>query len=302
MRPTHIRGADLNLLEALAVLLEERHVSRAAERFHLSQPAMSRTLQRARDTFGDELLVRTRSGYELTPRAGKIQAELTILLPRLETVLRGDVFDPATATDFFRIQCTDYATTLLGPHLFQQVFHQAPGVSLTVEPMSDTTFEDMEHGRVHLTISGVVPPGTLRWETLFDEEFVCLLSRDHPVTASRLTMAEYVSHPHVMVTINSAEQTVVERRLAEFGLRRPTGLRVPYHSAAATALPGTPLIATLPRRMPLSYADDPALRIAETPPELQPFPYGITWHPRLDGDPAAAWLRGIVRESAHATR
>jgi DNA-binding transcriptional LysR family regulator len=69
MHLTHVRKSDLNLLPALAVLLEERSISRAAARHHLSQPAMSRVLQRLRETFGDELLVRTANGYELTTRA-----------------------------------------------------------------------------------------------------------------------------------------------------------------------------------------------------------------------------------------
>jgi Bacterial regulatory helix-turn-helix protein, lysR family len=62
MQLTHIRKSDLNLLPALAALLEERSISKAAERHHLSQPAMSRVLQRLRGTFDDDLLVRTRQG------------------------------------------------------------------------------------------------------------------------------------------------------------------------------------------------------------------------------------------------
>ena len=51
------KGLDLNLLVALNGLMETRSVSRAAERLHLSQPAMSAALGRLRDYFGDELLV-----------------------------------------------------------------------------------------------------------------------------------------------------------------------------------------------------------------------------------------------------
>jgi DNA-binding transcriptional LysR family regulator len=58
MHSPHIDQVDLNLLPALVALLEERHVSRAAEQVRLSQPAMSRALQRLRRQFGDELLVR----------------------------------------------------------------------------------------------------------------------------------------------------------------------------------------------------------------------------------------------------
>jgi len=109
MSMAHTRTTDLNLLTALEVLLEERHVSRAAEQYNLSQPAMSRTLQRLRETFGDELLVRTATGYELTPRARTIQRELGQILPRINALLHGDRFDPAMCTDVLNLSGTDYA-------------------------------------------------------------------------------------------------------------------------------------------------------------------------------------------------
>jgi DNA-binding transcriptional LysR family regulator len=83
MHLTHVRKSDLNLLPALALLLEERSISRAAARHHLSQPAMSRVLQRLRETFADELLVRTAHGYELTARARRLQQDLQSLLPEV---------------------------------------------------------------------------------------------------------------------------------------------------------------------------------------------------------------------------
>jgi DNA-binding transcriptional LysR family regulator len=84
MHLTHVRKSDLNLLPALALLLEERSISRAAARHHLSQPAMSRVLQRLRETFADELLVRTAHGYELTARARRLQQDLQSLLPEVD--------------------------------------------------------------------------------------------------------------------------------------------------------------------------------------------------------------------------
>ncbi|MFE6286400.1 LysR family transcriptional regulator [Streptomyces sp. NPDC057877] len=295
---SHLRNADLNLLQALAVLLEERHVTRAAERFHLSQSAMSRVLHRLREMFGDELLVRTSGGYEPTPRGQQIQSELGELLPRLEALLRGDPFDPATATGHFRVLCTDFATSLFGPVLFPRFFHEAPGISLTVAPLGDQPFAEIEQGRADMILSGVVAPRALRWETLFEEEFACLLPHDHPLTGDQLTVDDFIAYPHVVVNVFGVGQAMVERRLDEHGLRRPVGLTVPYFSAAATALPGTELIATLPLRALLPYTDDPAYRIATAPRELPPFLYGIAWHPRVDGDPAHRWLRQVMRDTA----
>src|SRR5438309_10243458 len=112
MLVTHLEGIDLNLLPQLAALLEERHVTRAAERSALSQPAMSRTLARLRQLLDDQLLVRTGSGYVLTPRAERIRLQLAGLMPQLETLFVAEAFDPATAEVHYRIAATDYALLL----------------------------------------------------------------------------------------------------------------------------------------------------------------------------------------------
>ena len=95
MRAVHLREVDLNGLHTLYALLEERHVTRAAKRCFLSQPAMSRSLERLRESFGDELLIRTGRIYERTVRGEGLLRELQNLLPRLEALVRGEPFDPA---------------------------------------------------------------------------------------------------------------------------------------------------------------------------------------------------------------
>jgi len=297
----HSDNADLNLLRALDALLEERQVSRAADRFHLSQSAMSRTLTRLRETFHDELLVRTGSGYELTPRARAIQRELDELLPRLRSLVRGDDFDPASATDTVRIHCSDYACAVLGPRLFAELFHQAPRLSVTVEPLSAATSDDLGRGRVDLALTPVRPPAPLTWTPLFEEDYVCVLSDRHPLAvegADRLTLADLAEFPQVNIVVLAPETMISDRRLRELGVRTRSGLRVPFFSAAVSALPGTALIAMLPRRFARQHAHVDGLRIAEAPEEFEPFSYGMSWHPRLNTDPAQTWLRSLVQAAA----
>jgi len=298
MHGMHSVNADLNLLRALDALLEERHVSRAADRFHLSQSAMSRTLTRLRETFRDELLVRAGSGYELTPRARAIQRELDELLPRLRSLVRGDDFDPASATDTVRIHCSDYACAVLGPQLFARLFHQAPRLSVTIEPLSAATSDDLGRGRVDLALTPVRPPAPLTWTPLFEEDYVCVLSARHPVARDRLTLADLAEFPQVTIVVLAPETMISDRRLRELGVRTRSGLRVPFFGAAVAAVPGTTLIATVPRRFARQHAHVEGLRIAEAPEEFEPFSYGMSWHPRLTTDPAQTWLRSLVQAAA----
>ncbi|WP_208297938.1 LysR family transcriptional regulator [Actinophytocola oryzae] len=300
MRTTQLQRVDLNLLVALAALLEERHVSRAADRIGLSQPATSRALQRLRRTLDDELLVRTRDGYQLTPRAERIQRELAGILPRLEVLFGTEGFDPATATDDFRLMGTDFAATIFGPGLARRL-SDLPGISMTFRQWHDGVFEDVSHGLVDLAFAAVSIDPTLRSELLFDERFVCLMAAANPLAdREALSLQDFLGVAHVVVDVLQGEQSAVDRRLTELGLHRRATLSVPYHTAAILAIPETPLVATLPERL-VSTLDNPALKVVAAPPEVEPMPYLMTWHPRLDDDPAQRWLRDLVRVVAAQT-
>ena len=295
VRTTQLQRVDLNLLVALAVLLDERHVSRAADRIGLSQPATSRALQRLRRTLDDELLVRTRDGYQLTPRAERIRHELAGILPRLEVLFGTEGFDPATATDAFRLLGTDFATTVLGPGLAHRMSREAPCTSMTFRHWHDGVFDDVSRGLVDLAFVAVTIDPALRSELLFEDRFVCLMADTNPLAGQEsLSLDDFLGAAHIVVHVLQGEQSAVDRRLTELGRHRTAALSVPYHTAAVLAIPDTPLVATLPERL-VSTLDNPRLRVVKAPVEVEPMPYLMTWHPRLDDDPAQRWLRDLVR-------
>jgi DNA-binding transcriptional LysR family regulator len=115
MRITHLRQADLNLLVVFTALAEERNVTRAASRLLLSQPAVSRALQRLREMFQDDLLIRSPSGYEPTPKGKRLLQELSTMMPRLDRLLSGEDFDPRAEETTFRVAVTDHASHVLCP-------------------------------------------------------------------------------------------------------------------------------------------------------------------------------------------
>ncbi|HWO68257.1 MAG TPA: LysR family transcriptional regulator [Umezawaea sp.] len=292
---------DLGLLQelrALSLMLEERNVTRAADRFHLSQSSMSRTLQRLRALFGDDLLVRSGGEYELTSRAREVQRELAFLLPRLESLLSGQGFDPSTATGVVRIIGTDYTTATLGPHLLPRLFLAAPDLEVSVQPRDDDAYPDLERGRADIALSVLRPAAPLRWEQLFTDDLVCAVDHDHPVR-DRFSLAEYTRARHVVVTLIQREQPMIERWLQELGHSRTAAVRVASFGSAFAPLPGTPLVATIPRRLAESrVVAHPRVRLVEAPEEFDAFPYGMVWHARLESDPMHSWLRGAIRAAA----
>jgi DNA-binding transcriptional LysR family regulator len=149
----HLRNVDLNLLQPLHALLEERHVTRVATRSFLSQPAMSRALERLREMFGEPLLVRSGRAYERTVRGERVLRELESLMPRLEATVRGEDFDPARSRERLRVAMTDHASMILLPPLAARVRIAARHVKLEVSAWRTQAYEDVAAGRIDTALS-----------------------------------------------------------------------------------------------------------------------------------------------------
>ena len=299
MQEPDIPGVDLNLLGPLAALLRERHVSRAAERAHMSQPAMSRALAALRRVFGDELLVRSGGGYRLTPRAERLQRDLAAILPQMESLFTGTPYDPLTADHAFRLAGTDYVLSVLGPALVRSALAQAPAVTLHFAGWHEGVYHDAERGALDVAFTGGAAPPPLRSEPLFEDRYVCVMSAGHPLAANRtLTLSDYLDCDHVVVDVLAGRQGAVDTRLEALGRARRASVTVSYHALAAAAVRDTRLVATLPRRFAGHLTADPALAVTGAPEETGTLSFSMAWHPRLDGDPAQRWLRDTVRAAA----
>jgi len=236
MHQDHISRVDLNLLRTLFALLEEKHVTRAARRCFLSQPAMSRALERLRQGFGDELLIRVGRQYERTTKGDRLLRDLESLLPRLDLLLKGEQFDPADSEERFRLTMTDHACVVVLPDLVRRVIGAAPRSHLEVVPWHDDRFADVEAGRLDLVLDVAAAPPKLHSEILFSDVFVCVIATRHPFRKQRFTLSQYLRYPHVVVDVLSGQQTPVDRPLATLGLKRHVGLVLPYFLPAALAV------------------------------------------------------------------
>lgn len=294
----HLSRFDLNQLLALQALLEERHVTRAATRVSLSQPAMSRVLGRLRAALSDDLLVRSGVGYERTPRGERLLQELEALLPRLNAVIGSDDFEPSTSQQRFRVTGTDYAVAVLVSGTVQLCRQSAPGVRVEVVGWMPDSYRYVEMGRCDVALGvGSAPtmPEGLKVEVLYQEHFVCLMSADNKFKGKRFTLAEYLRCPHVMVATADGQQTMIDRPLADLGKARNVVFQSPYFMSTALSIVGTDLIFTVPTRVAVELSKLAHLRQVLPPPEIGGFPYTMLWHPRLDSDSGHRWFCNQIR-------
>ncbi|MBP2479153.1 DNA-binding transcriptional LysR family regulator [Crossiella equi] len=294
-----LQEVDLNLLVPLQALLEECHVSRAAARLAMSQPAMSRALQRLREVFADELLVRSREGYELTPRAARLRHELAQVVPQLTSLLGASEFDPATSGETFRVAGTDYALAVLAEGLFTVAPHEAPNSVVDFSAWYDGVTGAVERGVLDLLVAAAAADPPLASEHLFDDGHLCLVDPAHPAAGRGLDLAAFYRYPHVAVGFPHGVPSpapVVPRLYAN----RRVAARVPYFGSVPHVVRGTELIATVPARLGTRLVAEHGLCGFPPPVTLAPLRCFMVWHPRLENYPAHRWLRALVRRTARA--
>ncbi len=296
-----LRRIDLNLLVVLDALLAEQHVTRAAERLHLSQPAVSHALARLRDLLGDPLLVRAGSGLVPTARALELIAPLSEALAQVQSLLAPNTFDPASARRIFRLAMSDYGAAIILPGLIRTLRTEAPGIDLQIRHASrEGMVEGLLNGDIDLA-AGVLPelPGELCSMPLFEERYVCLLDRQSLPAGGALDLPTYLSRPHVLLEMRGSGTPEIERTLTALRERRRVAVSLPHWSVAPQFISGTDLILTVASRA-LNGVDDKSLIVVPPPFEIAPFTFVSAWHKRRGGDQALNWLNrrigeGIVR-------
>ena len=300
MRQTNLAAVDLNLLPALEALLRRQNVTRAAEDVGLSQPAMSRALQRLRDGLGDPLLVRGQGGLIPTPRALALLPSLSAALDALGSVYREPVFAPAKMNRAFSIAASDVHTVLIAPPLLRRVRAEEPGVDLRFEPYGDDIRARMDSGALDLafaTMTIPLPPGAIN-EPLVGDSLILAMREGHPAQNLAWTLEDYARHVHVTIALRGDDESEIDAALAARGLSRRIVLRTPHFMAALAAVGGSDAVTTVSATLARRFAATFGLALVETPLKILPLTLSIVGTTARAADPALRWLKGRIREAA----
>lgn len=199
---------DLNLLVALQALLEERNVSKAAERLFITQSAMSKTLGRLRTLFDDPLFTRTSSGVVPTPRAEDLQLQLAAVLADVQGLVAPSEFDPATYQGSFSLVMPDYLGLLLLPALMEQLQAEAPGIQLQVVSRAEHQLDRLASGEydVCLQIEQRYYAPEFEVITLGEATPVLVAREGHPLQGTEYSWEDILKYPQLQLYIPDIEE------------------------------------------------------------------------------------------------
>ena len=216
MNLNRLARIDLNLLVALHILLEEGSVSRAADRLSITQPAMSKTLGRLRETFDDPLFVRSKRGIQPTPRALGLAGELKSLLAQVDGLLDAGEFTPAGYRGEITLAISEYVGFTLLPPLSARLQSSAPRLRLRTITRAERQLDQLASGELDfaIQIQREEYPPEYSVSPLAASPLAIFVRQDHPLVAQTLTADLMRQYPQVALYVADREELIGGQVLA----------------------------------------------------------------------------------------
>jgi DNA-binding transcriptional LysR family regulator len=290
---------DLTLLLVFLGLLRHRKALDVAADLGLTQSAISQSLRRLRDIFGDDLFLRRPHGMEPTATALALEAPVAAAVDALRGALgAARSFDPAAATGLVRVAALDAEQAVLIPPLAARLLLLAPGLTLSVLPLGrGAAMEALAESRADLALGYVwSPPEAVSGEPLYDESFLVAGRPEALPEAPQISLDDYCAADHVLISPGGDLRGVVDDQLQAMDRRRRVVLGLPAFLPALAAVAASGALVTLPARVARAFAPGFGLATAEPPIPVRAFPVSVFWHRRNDTDQRTSWIRQQLRE------
>lgn len=288
---------DLNLIVALDALLEEKNVTRAARKLHLSQPTLSTALSKLRRHFDDPLLVRSGSGYELSPLAERLAVQVTETVQSARRLLDRNIgWSPSESTREFTVLGADYGFAIIGATVLELAKEAAPGVRVRFLARGNMDADDPA-GSLRTADVLLRPHGSileLPFDNVWRDRWVALASSENHEVGDALAGDEVERHPWVLSHHSRSAFTSADLKLRERGLPLTVDAVVDSFFAMPSFVIGTDRLAIVPERL-LAAIPMGGLKAMELPFGGEPIEFAVWWHPSRDVDPEHAWFRSLFR-------
>jgi DNA-binding transcriptional LysR family regulator len=214
---------DLNLLVAFQVLMQEKNVTRAAERMFVTQPAMSKTLNRLRNLIDDELFVRSSHGLTPTPKTLELEKPVTDILNQLTALMvHNKEFDPANTEATISLATLGTSASVGMPMFINKLRQNAPKLMLISQNIDDKWEDRLRSGNLDFAIVA---------KNKFNDDFVThklmnikpvlYMRKNHPLASvEHITLEQRREYQHMAVYFPNFETTKedMKKLFASFGI------------------------------------------------------------------------------------
>jgi DNA-binding transcriptional LysR family regulator len=301
MPPDDLRRFDLNLMIVFDALMQERSVSRAAERLLLGQPAVSQSLARLREVLDDPLFVRGGTAMRPTPRALELAGPVSEILAQVRArVLSRPHFDPGLDRGTVRVGVNDFAEVGVMHPLLKRLRSEAPHVQVVLRPaVPETVATMLENGSIDLSLGPQpVPSAAIVSETLFHDDIVCAFDPLVCGIQPPVELPDYVRLPHIVLSESGVLHGSMDEHLRALGETRFVAVATTHLLTIPWMLHDMRAIALLPRSFAEHCVSLTRLAMSDLPLGRVTFAVHMLWHQRTAEDSLQGWFRDLVRQTA----
>ena len=292
-----ISKVDLNLLRVFQAIAEENSLTAAGQRLGLSQPAVSYSLGRLRAMFNDPLFVRAGNAMQATPVALELLVPIQRAMMNFQAALNfGEQFKPRQSKRTFRLAMSDLGEMTFLPPLCEQLGQLAPHVHLEVVNMPLSLIVDhLRSGQLDFAVGNLASIKDLtNYTTLFHEAYVCMTSAPIENSQPQLSVEDYLSKQHILVSSIENNHQQVEQYLRDVNIRRTIALQVPHFSVVPQILACTDWMVTLPKRAAESLDQGRRFATYDLPVTIPDVEVTVHWHQDFQNTEASIWFRELL--------
>jgi len=300
MKEINWRAIDLNLLVVFNALVEEKSVSKAADKLNIGQSAMSHSLSRLRDLLSDPLferqghiMVPSQKAIELTPVIASILNQIS------KQILRTGTFEPKEFNSTFKIGLTDYAELLFAPILFDAISCLCPQSQICFYHVDKSNFEQVFKAH-HLDLMlGSINNEYKNFNRshVYTEHHVCLFDKQATGITTPISIEQYCATPHALTSSNGQISSPIDKQLSQHNQQRHVKVTTRNFLTLRHLLTGRNLLCVVPELMAKMDLFSNKLSFDKTPIDVPDFKIEILWEARNDQHQKNQWLREQVKNT-----
>jgi len=289
---------DLNLILVLSILVRESSVRKTAEIMHVGSPSISMSLNKLRETFNDPLMVRRGRGMVPTPRALELVKKINPFLQELRiSLIQPKQFDPFTIERTLRFAIAEDLETLFLPEIYRQLSLAAPKVKLLIRDVDFNSIgDDLKSGEFEVVLAALFPPNIKDepCRLVYRENFKVLYSRQYHRFVDDISLEEYISVPHLLISPRGHTQGSIDPVLAQYGIKRNVISTLTKFSSLPPILEKNAVICNVPSAIGVHYQQAFNLALCPLPLPSPEFDIGLAWQHALDQDAFTQWFIELV--------
>lgn len=288
-------------LTVLHVMLSTHSVTQSADILCMGPSSVSKTLSQLRVLLNDELFYRDGTQLIPTPYALKVGPTLHLIINNMNGLLNQTGFEPSEFSGKFSLSMRESTFEIFAPAINNILSQLAVNAQLEIHSKEQLGFDALLSGQVDVIIlphDKSQPPSNekqLVWETVIEDEMICVMRADHPLAEQTLTIEDYLAYKHIGIFDNELKQPYFEQLLKQQHKARDTVISVADFGSATTICQQSDFLFTCSKKWFEVAKQAQGLIAKPLPFDYGQVAYSLVYNKLAINEQALSWLFNNIK-------